>query len=128
MKSEAVRMSWGQNRSRYSQNGSEEELRNWRIPTYVEYTAMKYIPERDCIERGAIEIMVRRKFDFLKHSMKLAPSVSRRTSSSVITIVAMRFSTSSAEYPRALRAFAALASFPLLSSHQGDLGSGQSYS
>lgn len=65
--------------------------------------------------------MVRRKLDFLKHSIKLAPSVSRRTSSSVSTIAAIRFSTSSTEYPRDFRAFAALASFPLLRSHQGDL-------
>lgn len=73
------------------------------------------------MERGAIEIIVRRKLDFLKHSMKLAPSVSRRTSSSVRTIAAIRFSTSSVEYPRVFRAFAALASLPLLRSHHGDL-------
>ena len=73
------------------------------------------------MQRGAIEIMVRRKFDFLKHSIKLAPSVSRRTSSRVSVIVAIRFSTSSTEYPRVFRAFAALASLPLLRSHHGDL-------
>ena len=64
---------------------------------------------------------MRRKFDFLKHSRKLAPSVSRRTSSNVRTIAAIRFSTSSEVYPSCFNALAAFASFPLLRSHHGDL-------
>jgi len=70
------------------------------------------IPERAWIERGTTDIIVRLKFDFLKQSMKLAPSVSRRTSSSVTAIADIRFSTSSGVYPSCFKALAACASLP----------------
>lgn len=79
------------------------------------------IPESAWMLSGAMEIMVRRKFDFLKHSKKLAPSVSRRTSSRVSTMAAILLSTLSGEYPSCFSDFEAPASLPLLRSHHGDL-------
>jgi hypothetical protein len=87
----------------------------------VEYAAAKKIPDIAWIVRGMIEIMVRRRFDLWKHSRYVVPSVSRRASSRVRIIVAIRDSTSSAEYPSFRRFLAARASLPLLMSHHGDL-------
>lgn len=74
------------------------------------------------MDNGAIEMIVRRRLERLMHSMYDAPAVSRRHSSNVRTMAAMRFSIECSEYPNFLSDCFALASLLRLMSQNGDLG------
>lgn len=73
------------------------------------------------MHRGAIEMIVRRRLDFRKHSRYVAPAVSFLISSRVSKIAARRFSPSSPLLLRRAKALRAFSFRPFDASHHGDL-------
>lgn len=79
------------------------------------------IPTKAWMDKGTMAIIVRRRFDFLKHSANVTPSVSCRMLSRDTFMEAKRDSISEGVCPRLRNARAAFLSLPRETSHQGDL-------